>query len=111
MDARFFGQLRVRKKPEYAQPVIEADNDDPFLREILAVIARLGARSGLKSAAVKPHHYREAVLGRFCRRPDIQVQAILAHGLVRPVAENHVRKNWCLHAARPESTGLQNALP
>src|SRR5437899_3884604 len=60
MDARFFGQLRVRKKPEYAQPVIEADNDDPFLREILAVIARLGARSGLKSAAVKPHHYRES---------------------------------------------------
>src|SRR6516162_1234491 len=102
MYARLLGQLRVRQKTEYAQPVIDTDNDDSFLCEILAVIARLGTRSGLKSSAVKPHHDRETVLGRSCRRPDVQVQAILAHWLVRPVAENHVGKNRQLHAARPE---------
>src|SRR5262249_14013058 len=52
--ARFLGQLRMREKSANAQPVIDADDDNAFLRKILAIVAGFGARSRLESASVKP---------------------------------------------------------
>ena len=101
----------MREKPENAQAVIDADHDDAFRRKVLAVVTRLGTRSRLKPATVEPHHHRQAIPRGLRRRPDIQVQAILAHRPVGPVAENHVGINWRLHTAWSELGGFANAFP
>ncbi len=105
--ARFLRQLRVREKPEHAEAVVGRDHDDALAREPFAVLPRLGGRAGLKPAAMNPEHHGQflARLGR--RRPDVEVEAVLAH----LVAEDHVVEDAALRAPRAERDRLLHVRP
>ncbi len=79
----------------------------PFAGEAPAVLARLRCGAGLEAAAVDPDHDRQPLGCRAGRRPDVEVQAVLA----RLVAEDHVVEDRPLHASRAELGGLPHALP
>ena len=51
----------------------------PLRAKAVAVVAGLGAGAGLEAAAVDPDHHRQAFAGRLRRRPDVEVEAVLAH--------------------------------
>ena len=66
------------EEAERAEAVVQRDDDGAFACQAIAGIARLGARAAEEAAAVQPDHDGPAVVGRFGRRPDIQVEAVLA---------------------------------
>ena len=80
----------------------------PFLGEFLAAVVRVGGGAGVESAAVNPDQHGDAVARRLRRRPDIQVQAVLAHS--GPLVGG---AGWTssLHAGWSELGGLPHAVP
>ncbi len=104
--ARLARELGVREETERAEPVVDRDEHDVPLRERLAVVPRFGAGASLKPSAVDPHHHRQTIGGRLCRRPEVQRQAVLAQ-----VLEDDVAEDLSLQAAWPERRGVANALP
>ena len=81
VNRRLRRQFRMRQESKRIEPMIERDDDDALCRQIGPVIAGLGARTDDKAAAVDPHHDRHWRCGFQRRRPDVEVQAILARRL------------------------------
>ena len=75
---RFRRELGVREEAERAEAVVQRDDDGAFAREAVARVARLGARAAGEAAAVQPDHDGPAVVRRVGRRPDVQIEAVLA---------------------------------
>ena len=71
-------QRRVIKEAQPAQPVVQRHHHDAAPRKVVALVERRRAGAVDQRPAVDPHHDRRARAG-LLRRPDVQVQAILAH--------------------------------
>src|SRR5690606_40977582 len=85
--------------PICADAIRDADEDDALLRELRAVIGGRSRRARGEAAAVDPHHDRQALVRAPRRRPDVEIEAVLAdHG--RRTEEG--RQAFGLHAARVE---------
>ena len=99
----------MREEAEDAEPVAHRDDDDAALRHALAVVARLRAIAGDEAAAVVVDEHRQTrARPRVGRRPDVEIEAVLAHA---GVAEHHVAVDARLHALVGEAVGLAHALP
>ena len=98
---RFRAQLRMREEAERPHAVVDADEHDTLAREVLAVVDRAGGGAEGEAAAVDPDEHRNAVARRPGRRPDVEVEAVLAHV---PLAVPLV-------GIRPELLGRPHALP
>ena len=57
--AGLLGQLRMRKKAEWSQPVIKRDQHHAFASQRLAVVVRAGSGALRVCAAVNPEHHRQ----------------------------------------------------
>ena len=75
---RLSRQFRMREKAEHAQPVVVGHHHRALPRQLLSVVARLGAGPSREPSAVGPHDHGQAIGRRFRRGPDVEVQAILA---------------------------------
>src|SRR5579885_243295 len=99
----------MHKETEDVRAVVDRDGHDPMPGHILAVIARLRSIAVLEAATEDVYQYRELLAIRFRRRPDVQVEAILAHTVA---AEPVVRvRSGSLHTAWPELVGVADATP
>ena len=78
-----FGQFLVRHEGEDVETVGDGDEHDAPLRELLTVKFLLMAISFLHAAAVDPHHDRHLFVTGLGGCPDVQIQAVLAHGDLR----------------------------
>jgi hypothetical protein len=107
ISARLTRELRVRKEPEDAQPVIDRDNDDPLARERIAIVTRLSAGTRLEPTAVDPHHHRQPIARRRRRGPHVEIEAVLA----RRTWKRDVPENLALHAMGSEFCRVANAYP
>src|SRR2546423_15722006 len=96
------------EESEDAQPVVNGDGDDPLTRHALSIVPRLGAVSADESASVEVDQHRQPFPRRLCGRPNIQIEAVLAHAVG---AEDHVIEDAELHGASTESVRLANAFP
>jgi hypothetical protein len=73
-------EFRESQKAQDAQAVIDGHHDHALAGQIFAVVSNPAAGTVHKSTAVDPDHDGKTIIGRFGRRPDIQIQAILARG-------------------------------
>ena len=106
IPARLARELRVRKEPEDAQPVVDRDDDDALARERVAIVPRLAAGARLEPAAVDPHHHRQPIARRRRRGPDVQIEAVLA----RRAWKRDVAENRALHALRVRTPSRRERL-
>ena len=110
--ASFRREFRMREEAERADAVVHVDDDDAPLGEPSAVVDRHVTGAAAEAAAVDPHEHGPALaLAR--RRPDVEVQAVLAdwpaqQELLRPRAERDRRR---LHARRRELVGGAHSAP
>ena len=74
------GELRVGQEAEHVDPVIDAYQDHAPAGDALPVHLHLGGIAHHEAAAVEPDHHRQLVLGAFRIGPDVQLEAVLAHG-------------------------------
>src|SRR5262245_88329 len=115
VPTRFRGQLWVREKPERTETVVETHEDDALLRERLAVVVRAGTAAFAVGAAEDPHHDRLSRTWIVRRRPDVEIEAVLAHlRRVRQIDGDVVRHTLRLrrlHAYVAELVRFANALP
>ena len=93
---RLGGQFFEREKSENSQAIVHGNDDHTLPRKHPAVLPWLGGCAGHESSSVNPDHHREFGFGILCRRPDVQVQAILVDAWV---AKNHVGVDPPLHTA------------
>ena len=106
---RLLRQFRMGEEAENAEAVIDRQRDDALARHRSRRrsaaqnrrLRRIRRRKNRRAPAVRPGR-------RLRRRPDVQVEAVLAHP-VRP--EVHVAEDRRLHAARAELGRLANTLP
>ena len=75
---RLGGERRMRKEAEQPKPVVDGNQHHALARQRLAIVERRTAAAGNEGAAVDPHHHRRLGIHRAARRPDVQVQAVLA---------------------------------
>src|SRR5208337_4024770 len=108
MVVRLLGKIRVGEESKHTQTVIETNHHHSLFCQVLTVLARFGSRAGGKTSAIDPHHDRQMRLRRCRWRPYVQVQTVFAGPAV---AENHVRENPALHAARPKVSRPAGAGP
>src|SRR5215471_331272 len=131
MMARFRGQIGMREEPKNPEAVIVGDENHALLRERLSVVARFGAGATRKPSAITPHDHRQTVVGRFGRRPNVDMEAILAGsgssarrrsllrllrgligvGLRRAFAASAAEASGPGRAGRAEVVGRANAVP
>ena len=84
-DAGFLREFGMREKAERVEAMVERDHDDAARGELRAVVARLRSRADREPAAVNPDHHRQRRVARLRRRPDVEIEAILADALDRRV--------------------------
>src|SRR5690348_16960152 len=66
----------MRKEPKYSQAIVDGYNHHAFTGKDLAVIRAGVGCAASKTSAVYPEHDGKAIFERFCRCPDVQVEAI-----------------------------------
>ena len=103
------------QEPEDPEPIVDSDQDDALFGPGLAVEFGLIAPAAGIGSAVDPHGHRQFLL-RFARgrRPDVQVQAVLAEFRVLPVeftGPGVAGVMFDLHRTRAESIGLPHPFP
>ncbi len=76
---RFSAQFRMCEETENPDAIVERDEHDSFSRKRLAVQAAHGTVAALVAAAINPDHDGPPLIRILRSRPDIQVQAVLAH--------------------------------
>ena len=106
---RFGRQLRMRKKPERAEPVVRRHDDDAFSGEGGAVVGRRRAGAARPGAAVDPDHHRPLVAARG-GGPHVQVEAVFARRR-RLRGVRRTGRIRLLHALRAERVGMPDARP
>ena len=97
-------QLRVREETQLPDAVGDADQHHALPGQLLPAVVRFGSGAGAESAAVDPNQHGDVVARGFRRRPDVQVQAVLARVHARAASA-------ALHAPGAELGGLPHALP
>ena len=70
------------KEAEYAEPVIHRHDNHAMARQALAIEYRFRTGAGEIASAMNPNHHRLSRFSRPLRRPDIQIETVLA--TVRP---------------------------
>ena len=96
------------EEAEYALAVVGRHADDAFFGNGGAVVAGLAARTSHQSAAVEIDQHGQGVGRSLCRRPDVQVETVLA---AARASELHVAEDVGLHGFVAEHLGLTHALP
>src|ERR1700690_4358569 len=96
------------EEAENAQAVAHADHHNALPGQILAILWRFVRRAGPVAAAIDPHHHRELLLGGSRRRPDVEIEAVLARA---GIAEEHVVVDVALHATRAELSRFADTGP
>ena len=89
VDRILRSEIRMSEKAEDAKTVVDGYQHNALAGESLTVERRERARALDKSSAVKPNHDRTLLRSRGCSGPDVQVEAVLAHGL-RALIELHL---------------------
>ncbi len=85
-------QLRVRHESEEADPIVEVHEDRAAAGHGLAVVVGHAGRTDGASPAVYEHEDRVVVAGRGVRRrPDVEVEAVLAGRLLAEIVVDVVR--------------------
>ena len=100
------------EEPERAEAVGDGDDHGALRGQPMAVVVRLEGPTASVAAAVEKHQDRQPLAATFTRRPDIEVQAILAdgeireHGAARTETLGHtpvpIEDAGALHASRGE---------
>jgi len=101
-------KLGKRQEPKRSQAIVDGDDHGALASELVAQLIRIGAGAVLETPSIDPEHHRQVLTRRFLRRPDVQIQAVLAHGLIvgaPGAARTHLR------AAQFECVGLEDARP
>ena len=75
---RLRGQSRIGEKTQRAKTIVDRDDHYALPGEIPAVVRGDRGGSFAVSASVNPEHHRQFFRARGGRRPDVQVQAVLA---------------------------------
>ena len=76
------GEGGVGEEPHHAKAIVDGDHHHPLSSKGGAIIGVRGPRTPGEAAAVNPHHHRRFPLG--VGGPDVQVEAVLRGGSVRP---------------------------
>ena len=114
-------ELRMRKEPEHPEAVGDGDHDSAFGSQAMTVVVRLVGPTAAVAATVEEHHDGQRAAGARLRRPDIEIQAVLAD---REVGEHRalgaetlghaaipVEDAHALHAGGRERRGLPRPAP
>lgn len=96
------------EEAEYVQAIVDRDDHHSLRGQMGAVIFRLRCGAEIVAAAVDPDHHRQPVRRRFRRRPDVQVETVLAHPIVEGI---EIAETIALHASRAPALGVSNARP
>ena len=108
------GELRMSEIAEDPKTVVYGHQHNALDGQALTVERRERARALDKASPVKPNHHRTLLRSRGCRGPDVQVEAVLAHGL-RTLIELHLIEGpgleCVLHADISERIRAANARP
>src|SRR5947209_17301210 len=90
----------MREETEHVHAVIEADENDAFLCQVGSVVLVFRRRSSRVSSTMDKDHDRQSVTCAACRRPNVQVQAVLTdrHVAFAPGIAFRVRRQ--LHTRR-----------
>ena len=78
---RLCAERRVGHEAERSEPIVEGDEQHAVPRQVAVHEHRVAASALLERAAVKPDQDRPARIGRRCRAPDVEVEAVFAHRL------------------------------
>ncbi len=111
------GDLWVAQKTEHIEAVVDGDHHHSPARDAFTVKLHLRRITHLEPAAEEPNEDRQFVLGAGGRRPDVQVQAVLAHGHMGihvpfKVIDIVLVDPWRgLHGDGPELKSLQITVP
>src|SRR5437762_5883213 len=68
----------MAEETQNIQTIGKRDQDHTFLGEIFAVISGFRCPAEIEAPAVDPYHYGKLLGGTFRRRPDIQIETVLA---------------------------------
>ena len=69
----------MRVEAEHTEAIVERDEDDALLGEVFTVVVWRGAAAFGVRPTEDPQHHRPPVTGAVGLRPDVEVQAVLAH--------------------------------
>jgi len=111
---RLPGQLRMREKTEYPYPVVGRHKDHPFFSHRLPVIDQHITPAARERTSIDEYQNRPPLLHRPGRRPDIQIQAILADRFLgdQVLLHPHIKRHrLILHRARPELRTVPHPIP
>ena len=78
-------QLRMGHPGKNVEPVIDGDQDDPLAGKGFPVKVSRMAIAGHKGPAVNPEDHRQLFLPALGRRPNVEIQAVLIHGLLHRI--------------------------
>ena len=109
MAALLFGELRMSHEPQGADSVRYANQDYPLLCEVRAIVQRDRSASDGEPSTVNPDHYRQTVIGRFRRGPDVEVEAILVRFHLVHTEVSHDERH--LNARRRELVSVADCRP
>ena len=111
MAALLLRQLGMRHVAEHADAIVEVDEDGAALGHVLAVVIGHARRAEGPAAAIDEDDHRAAVAGLgFGRRPDIEVEAVLAGRLLAEIVVDVVGAQH-LDAFGPLAVGIPDAVP
>lgn len=95
------------QEAQRAEPVGHGHHQHATARQRIAVVQRHAGRTVVVAAAVDPDDHRQRPARPLGRRPDVQVEAVLADGGRRLARHRHA----LLHAGRGEGGGRAHAGP
>ena len=108
---RLRGQFRMGKPSEHAEPIGDHDDHHSLAGQAGAVVGGVGRRTLAVAATVEEDHHGALVELGGSPRPDVQIQAVLAHRRRAGVEERGEVRADVLHARRREAGGLAGAGP
>ena len=109
IPAGLFRQLRVNQETENAEAIIHRHDHYALLRQMCAVLPRLGGCPRHESSAIDPNHHRQFFAGlRLGGNPHVQRQAVFTAACI---AKFHIAKYFSLHAVRAKFRRLAHSGP
>src|SRR5580698_8212241 len=77
----------MREEAQGAEPIVEGDDNRAASRQRRAPRDRMRAAANAMAAAENPDDHRPPLLRRARGRPDVEIEAILAHAAFRRLRE------------------------
>src|SRR5204863_8898998 len=78
---RLPSQLRQREEAEYAQPVVDGDDDDALAGHALAVVAGFRPVAAYEATAIKINQHGKPFSIRPGGRPDVEIETVFTHAV------------------------------